>query len=214
MSDTAEAPEVEPESSELRSWSLRIKKSIDKSRRIKGGNYVQLATVDSDGKPHCRTVVHRGFLQSEKRPGEQALKIITDARSQKVSHAQHDSACELVWWFSQSSEQYRFESTMQYIGPADEGELQAARQEQWTKLSDPAREQFWWDTPGVPYAGAPSVPKGGRGEDQAILSPPDSFLLLLVWPSKVKYLRLTDNYAQVDEFDTSGSRWNTLRVNP
>jgi len=199
---------------ELKSWTLRIKRSIDKSRRIKGGNYVQVATVDADGKPHCRTVVHRGFLESAGKPGEQAFKIITDSRSQKVQHGLNSAACELVWWFSQSSEQYRFESTMQLVGPTEEGELQAARQEQWTKLSDPAREQFFWDKPGVPYTGAPSVPKGGRGEDGEVLPPPDVFLLVLLWPSRVKYLRLSDNYAQDEEFDNAGMRWKPTRVNP
>lgn len=40
-------------------WRERIEVSIAKSRKIRGGNYVQLATVDEDGHPRCRTVVFR-----------------------------------------------------------------------------------------------------------------------------------------------------------
>ena len=41
-------------------WHARIEGSIARSRKVKGGNYVQLATVDEDGDPACRTVVFRG----------------------------------------------------------------------------------------------------------------------------------------------------------
>lgn len=42
-------------------WKERIESSIAASRKIRGGNYVQLATCDSDGAPRVRTVVFRGF---------------------------------------------------------------------------------------------------------------------------------------------------------
>ena len=42
-------------------WSL-LSISIKRSRKVRGGNYVQLATVDNKGNPACRTVVFRGFL--------------------------------------------------------------------------------------------------------------------------------------------------------
>ena len=42
--------------------------SIARSRKVRGGNYVQLATVGPDGKPHCRTVVFRGFVVNASNP--------------------------------------------------------------------------------------------------------------------------------------------------
>ena len=42
-------------------WRERITDSIARSRKIRGGNYVQLATVDANNAPRCRTVVFRGF---------------------------------------------------------------------------------------------------------------------------------------------------------
>jgi len=195
-------------------WRTRIQESIKRSREIRGGNYVQIATVDGEGLPHCRTVVFRGFLPVQERGGREAMRMITDARSEKVKHGSQAPACEMVWWFSQSSEQFRFAGKLQFVGPGDEGELQAARQAQWAELRDAAREQFWWDSPGVEYSGEQLPPKGGRGEDGEVLPPPDTFLLMLLWPQKVKYLRLTDNYSQLDAVDDNTGEWTAARVNP
>lgn len=200
------------EDKSLEQWDSRIQASIARSRKIKGGNYVQIATVDGEGLPRCRTVVFRGFQQSLHRVGQSALRMITDARSEKVDHIRCSPACEMVWWFSQSSEQYRIAGDLQLIGPDAEGDLQAARKQQWGNLSDPAREQFFWDAPG-PFSGAAEPRAGGRDEGGKILSPPACFCLLLLWPSRVKYLRLTDNYAQLDCLTSKSSKWSTTRMN-
>ncbi|CAK0862273.1 unnamed protein product [Prorocentrum cordatum] len=108
-------------------WTVRVQSAIKKSREIRGGNYVQIATVDADGAPRCRTVVFRGFQSLEGTP-VQAMRMITDARSEKVGHVQRSPACELVWWFPASSEQYRVAGELQLVGPDASGELQGARQ--------------------------------------------------------------------------------------
>lgn len=175
---------------------------------------MQIATVDGNGLPHCRTVVFRGFQSSTAMIGLEALRMITDSRSEKVAHIQKSPACEMVWWFSQTSEQYRIAGELQVVGPEADDELQAARKEQWEKLSDPAREQFWWPTPGVDFSGSPEVPKGGKDGDGKMLPIPDYFRLLLLWPCQIKYLRLTDNYSVVDDFDAASRTWKPMRVNP
>ena len=82
-------------------WSDRIQTSITKSRKIKGGNYVQIATVDKYNKPHCRTVVFRGFTNVVTNDNilssKVGMKMITDSRSDKIEHIQYSSACEMVW---------------------------------------------------------------------------------------------------------------------
>ena len=88
-------------------WRERITDSIARSRKIRGGNYVQLATVDANNAPRCRTVVFRGFAPDGR------LKIITDQRSAKVQESRRVEVC---WWFSQSSEQYRVAGDITYIG--------------------------------------------------------------------------------------------------
>ena len=45
------------------------------------------------------------------------------------------------------------------------------------------------------------------------MSSASSFLLMLLHPTRVHYLRLTDNFAQVDELGED-KQWSTRRVNP
>jgi len=206
---------------DLTSWRSRIDLSIAKSRKIRGGNYVQIATVDSEtNEPRCRTVVFRGFqevdesIDCDDKPC--VMKMITDNRSNKVSEASSDAACEMVWWFAKSSEQYRIRGQLKFVGGKGQFELDeqlsSVRKQQWGNLSDMAREQFFWKEPGVPYSGESTVPTGGRDEEGKVLPPPDSFLLMLLFPTRVDYLRLGDNFRQVDEIKDGA--WTLERVNP
>jgi len=239
----------------LECWTERIKRSIAKSRKIKGGNYVQLATVESDSsvpgsesgsgsgsgeettigclpRPKCRTVVFRGFLPLET-PGALgfpssaplALKMITDSRSSKIGHIAANSNAELVWWFSQSSEQYRVAGNLVVIGGGTDETGREGQQQQlwhlhnerlsmWKQLSDPAREQFYWHSPGRTFDELARVPPGGRDAQGTILPPPETFLLMLLVPTHVHFLRLRDNYAQTCHWDHQSCAWTSLRVNP
>ena len=228
-------------------WKERIDVSIAKSRKIRGSNFVQLATIDLiTMEPRCRTVVFRGFQtipmdHPMARPMKQSnnnnnnintsciMKMITDQRSNKV---QESTACEMVWWFPKSNEQYRIRGNLVFVGPtgtttttststmnnSDQDEVFAsARIQQWGNLSESAREQFFWDHPGKDYdAGDASstviVPTGGRNEEGTLLPPPDTFLLMLLLPHYVDYLRLGDNCRLVDQL-TDGV-WHSKQVNP
>jgi PPOX class probable FMN-dependent enzyme len=204
------------------SWRSRIDVSIGQSRKIRGGNYVQIATVDSETtEPRCRTVVFRGFqevkdgnIECDDKPC--VIKMITDNRSNKVLEATNgNSACELVWWFSKSSEQYRIRGKLRFVGGGQfelDEQMASVRKQQWGNLSDLAREQFFWKEPGLSYSGESSVPEGGRDEEGKVLPPPDSFLLMLLYPTRVDYLRLGDNFRQIDQ--VTGGVWTQSRVNP
>ena len=208
-------------------YRILLDVSIKKSRKVRGGNYVQLATACQDGLPHCRTVVQRGLFQYQ---NNSVLKFITDQRSNKVEQIKHQPAGELVWWFMKSSEQYRISGTLSLIGnDATDAELLAVRKQTWGELRDTAREQFYWEQPGVPLDEEPlneekdseieattstlNIPKGGRGEDGKVLPPPDTFLMMLLQPTKVDYLRLTDNNRIVFEKDGEQG-WTKQSVNP
>jgi hypothetical protein len=71
-----------PLSEEATPWLERIEGSIARSRKVRGGNFVQIATVSPEGLPCCRTVVFRGWVPSP--DGLKAMKMITDLRSEKV----------------------------------------------------------------------------------------------------------------------------------
>lgn len=168
------------------------------------------------------------------------MRMITDARSQKVGQVAAttragavpaaatgggpppgSAPCELVWWFAKSSEQYRVTGGLELVGPHHPShELVEARKQQWGNLSDNAREQFFWEAqPGETFRaikeenGIDSAPPGGRGPDGKVVPPPETFLLMLLWPRQVKYLRLTDNYSQVDMLG-GNEGWSSKRVNP
>jgi PPOX class probable FMN-dependent enzyme len=191
--------------------------SIAKSRQVRGGNYVQLATTTADGMPRCRTVVQRGMHGS-------VFKFITDNRSEKVEQITRPGggACEMVWWFLKTSEQYRVRGQLRLVGHNEpDEELASMRKQQWGNLRDSAREQFYWSSPGLPLDEAEAdvnaktashIPAGGRGEDGKVLPAPGEFLLMLLDPERVHYLRLTDNHACV--FEKADGAWETKEVNP
>ncbi len=127
---------------DLTFWRNRIDLSIAKSRKIRGGNYVQIATVDSETKePRCRTVVFRGFQDMSSSSNivcndkPCVMKMITDHRSNKVTEATTgNSSCEMVWWFGKSSEQYRIRGELKFVGNGQfelDDELASVRKQQW-----------------------------------------------------------------------------------
>lgn len=218
------------------SWRSLLEISIAKSRKIRGSNYVQISTVE-DGEPRCRTVVFRGF---QKLPSDHSLsnecdslpttmKMCTDLRSKKVTQHKEQPIAEMVWWFPKTSEQYRIRGELILVGgggggvddsSSDDNDkvLAVARKELWGNLSDPARESFLSTiVPGEAYVEeeAPQIiPTGGRGEDGKPVPVPENFLLMLLDPTNVDYLRLTgDQYRQMDARDKKGE-WTLQRVNP
>ena len=221
---STKAVERNNDTSAMISWKARIDGSIARSRKIRGSNFVQISTV-SNGEPRCRTVVFRGF---QKLPSDHpiaaecegmscVMKMITDNRSNKVSEAASQPSAEMVWWFSKTSEQYRIRGDLCFVGGGDfdadlDKELAAARKEQWGNLSDSAREQFFWQEPGIDYSGESIVPTGGRDEEGNLLVAPPSFLLMFLRPKRVEYLRLGDNFRQIDEL--VDKQWVEKRVNP
>lgn len=207
----------------LTPWRQRLEASMS-ANRFRGSNYVQLASVDKDGEPACRTVVFRGFLGNIiNREGDPKLRsplmqMMTDLRSEKVSHFKKNDIVEMVWWFPHSSEQYRIKGHMRIVDETETNlSLKKARNELWVnKLSLPAKQQFLWDQGGIPYTGDigdDSIRTVGSDggvakehddssvksvDDAQLARPHRNYALMVFQPTRVKYLRLTDNYAQLD----------------
>mmetsp|Transcript_12130 Transcript_12130/g.18339 ORF Transcript_12130/g.18339 Transcript_12130/m.18339 type:complete len:275 (+) Transcript_12130:75-899(+) len=223
LSDIGKSSSTEKSSeskNNITTWREKISISSAKSRKVRGGNYVQIATVDPETmEPRCRTVVFRGFVKKDKEETS-IMKMITDKRSSKYGEVTNipssegkKSTCELLWWFGKSSEQYRIRGDLKFVdGDEKDSFLVTARKAQWGNMSDPAREQFYWKEPGVPYESESEVPTGGRDEDGKVLPPPDNFLLMLLHPVRCDYLRLGDNFRQVD--DLVDDEWVAQRVTP
>lgn len=222
------ATEVRPDQdygSTDQSWRALLEVSMAKSRKTRGSNYVQISTVNKDGEPRCRTVVFRGFLNSSNLPEEHPMspqngghfdgkncimKMCTDLRSQKVHEIAHQPISEMVWWFPKTSEQYRVRGSMMLVGNESEDRaLQIARKEMWGNISDSARESFLDDQEVLPV--------GGRDEEGKIVPVPANFLLMLLNPAYVDFLRLTGaQYRQIDERieDADKPIWSRKSVKP
>lgn len=213
------------------SWRSLLEISISKSRDIRGSNYVQLATVEN-GEPRCRSIVFRGFQEvptdhpfgtnyCDHKPC--LMKMCTDLRSRKVGQANQQPMAEMVWWFPVTMEQYRIRGPLILIGIGNDPSggdtiLTTAREELWGKLTDASRESFFGSAvPGNDHvldAAGTTRPTGGRGDDGQVLPPPHNFLLMLLDPKHVDYLRLTGGqYRQIDTY-TRDDGWTYRRVNP
>lgn len=204
-------------------WRARLDQAIGRSKKERGSNYVQIATVDEGGSPHCRSVVMRGFETAAGECGD-VLRMLTDTRTDKIAHTIARPECELHWWFGKSSEQFRISGRLEIVhdnpslperfaperlalvGPsaAQREALMAARKQQWGNLSDNSREGFFSPTPGTPLGAEPAgpVPPGGRdAETGKVVDPPATFALLLLRPRRVDYLCLHGNVRQIDVRD-------------
>jgi pyridoxamine 5'-phosphate oxidase len=239
------APQERPDVDDvgtMKSWRNYLEISNARSRKIRGSNYVQLATIDSkSNEPRCRTVVFRGFLglpedhsmfhtSTEIVDGTTShhklpciMKMCTDQRSEKVHQV---GAAELVWWFPNTSEQYRIRGEMILIGSAnqdrdDDRHLMIVRKEMWGSLTDASRESFL--TPHRPGASTydnaattttdPTHRLGGRDHDGKVIQPPpDTFLLMLLLPQRCDYLNLKNMYRQIDT--VVDGTWQSQRVHP
>ncbi|BAZ80692.1 pyridoxamine 5'-phosphate oxidase family protein [Sphaerospermopsis kisseleviana CS-549] len=191
----------------LAPWRSLITRALHKNRSLVYSRYVQLATVRENGLPANRTVVFRGFLEDTNQ-----LKFITDIRSAKAEQIPQQPAAEICWYFPNSREQFRISGKLILITANSHPHLQPARIKMWQELSDAARLQFAWPTPGkervrTPEAFTPSAPNP--------LEPLETFCLLLLEPTEVDYLELRGEpqnrtIYKLDE----NQEWDFEEINP
>lgn len=179
-------------------WLERLKKSIAKNRRDAHNRYIQLATLADDGSPRVRMVVFRGFSEDER-----SFFIITDTRSQKVSELALSSRVEIGWYFTHTREQYRLRCETQLCTASDDG--LDVRERIWTSLSDAARAQFFWKSPGM---------SEGSGEAPALTeTPPDTFAVIRFEPFSVDHLILAKTQTRTLSMHDGGG-WSEKALNP
>ena len=183
-------------------WHDAIKKAIRKNKRLRENRYFQLATISKDALPANRTVVFRGFTETSN-----SIKIITDSRSKKLEEIKSNPACEICWYFSISREQFRIRGDAKIVDQSDSDE----RIKTWSELSDSAKEQFFWPTPGKHIESSTNESKLNLVMHQEI---PETFVLLGLQPISVDHLRLkgspqTRILSSIDSGD-----WISLEVHP
>ncbi len=167
----------------LAPWRSAIAHALHRNRSLVYARYLQLATVQTNGRPANRTLVFRGFLEDTNQ-----LKFITDTRSAKAEQIQQQPWAEVCWYFPNTREQFRITGCLTLVGNDDSHQdLQPARISIWQELSDAARLQFAWPHPGKPRvlelkAFEPPAPDP--------MQPVPNFCLLLLDPVQVDHLEL------------------------
>ncbi|ACB50002.1 putative pyridoxamine 5-phosphate oxidase, FMN-binding [Crocosphaera subtropica ATCC 51142] len=189
----------------LAPWRTILSRSLHRNRSLPNARYLQLATVNLQGKPSNRTVVFRGFLNNKSQ-----LQIITDGRSEKINHISNNAASEICWYFPKTREQFRITGTLTII---DENyDNQTARLTVWQNLSDSARQQFTWPEPGQALT--------YNQQDFFRETPPKdhplaNFILLLFNPEKVDHLELRGNpHQRTLYYLDENKNWIIQAVNP
>lgn len=153
-------------------WQQLLRRALARNRQ----RTAQLATVRPEGGPAVRTVILRGVSAA----GE--LYWFSDRRSQKFSELAACPQAALCLWWPKTGEQFRI------AGPVAchdglEGPWGEQRAALWQALDRDNRALFLGPPPGSPYReGAPLAPDGPL--------PPASFVLLVLAPQAVDYLKL------------------------
>ncbi|MBD2187547.1 Npun_F5749 family FMN-dependent PPOX-type flavoprotein [Pseudanabaena mucicola] len=169
-------------------WRSHLARSLHQHRNQPEARFLQLATVGLDGRPRNRTVVFRGFIENCDRY-QDCLKIVTDARSQKVAQIAVNPWAEIGWYFPKTRSQFRISGKLILIDHQNlDDELQKLRSQSWQALSDSARVQFAWAHPREVRVG-----DIGDGNLPDALQPISDFCLLLLEPTEVDRLELRGN---------------------
>lgn len=183
----------------LAPWRPILARALHRNRARAYCRYLQLATIDAEGRPSNRTVVFRGFV-------DDALQIVTDGRSEKVQHIQVCPWAEICWYFTITREQFRIAGKLTLISPEDSSNI---RLNAWQALSANARQQFYWPHPGQNRADAEAFEAVDPAEQ-----PPDSFYVLLFAAERVDYLNLKGNPQDRHIYNYSQNSWSVTAVNP
>ncbi|MCU0547871.1 MAG: pyridoxamine 5'-phosphate oxidase family protein [Leptolyngbya sp. Prado105] len=188
----------------LAPWRSLIARALHRNRSLPYARYVQLATVRPDGKPANRTIVFRGFLEETDH-----LKFVTDDRSEKTQQIADCPWGEVCWYFPNTREQFRIAGKLKIVDRADET-LQKARQQAWQDMSEAARVQFAWASPGQARADletfSPPIPSQS--------DPLPQFCLLLLEPIAVDHLELRGDPQNRHQYHFNQGTWRVESVNP
>lgn len=190
----------------LAPWRSPLARALHRNRSLAYARYLQLATVRPDGRPANRTVVFRGFWADTNQ-----LKFVTDARSEKVEQIGAQAWGEICWYFPNTREQFRLSGSLQLIQQNEpDDRWQQARIAAWQELSEAARIQFAWATPGQVRDPQdrfePPVPNSQI--------PLPHFCLLLMQPEWVDHLELRGNPQNRWRYAWDGTTWSTTEINP
>lgn len=192
----------------LAPWRPAVARALHRNRSLPNARYLQLATVQANGRPANRTVVFRGF-----RAEQDQLQFICDRRSGKLQDIQHTPWAEVCWYFPQTREQFRISGRLHEINVlTSDPQEQALRLAAWQAISEAARQQFTWPTPAAAKADVTAF--DATGIDLGL--PLSTFCLLLLTPTQVDHLELRGQPQDRTRYvlDEETGQWQQDAINP
>lgn len=191
----------------LAPWRSPLARALHRNRSQPESRYLQLATLQADGRPANRTIVFRGFLDDSNQ-----LKFVTDSRSQKAKQIDRQPWGEACWYFTKTREQFRIAGKLTLVRENyDDAVLQKARHTSWQELSDAARVQFAWPNPAEPRADADAFAPQPPAADK----PVENFCLLLLEAVQVDHLELRGEPQNRWLYNIDSEQvWSVQAVNP
>jgi pyridoxamine 5'-phosphate oxidase len=191
----------------LAPWRSPLARALHRNRSQPEARFLQLATIQLNGQPANRTVVFRGFLDNTDQ-----LKFVTDARSEKAAQIEQNPDAEACWYFVKTREQFRLAGTLILVQASHpDTALQQARKIAWQELSDAARLQFAWPTPGEARADAAAFTPQPPDDTE----PLPHFCLLLLEPERVDHLELRGDPQNRCLYQrTQNQDWLAQNINP
>ncbi|MBX2865667.1 MAG: pyridoxamine 5'-phosphate oxidase family protein [Leptolyngbyaceae cyanobacterium MAG.088] len=185
----------------LAPWRSALARALHRNRSRAYSRYLQLATLNLEGKPSNRTVVFRGFV-------DEKLQMVSDGRSEKIQQIQACPWAEICWYFTVTREQFRIAGELTLIGPNNE--LETIRINAWQAMSENAHQQFYWPHPGHARTDAKAFEPAVIATNQ----PPDSFSVLLLKAHRVEHLELRGNPQNRFVYEWTDGEWTVEEVNP
>jgi pyridoxamine 5'-phosphate oxidase len=190
-------------------WRSSIARALHRNRSLPNARYLQLATVDSNHRPHNRSMVFRGWLE----PASQ-LKLVTDIRSTKAIDllAGGSPWAEACWYFPKTREQFRLSGILNLVTKESSNTSNSkARQEAWEQMSDSGRIQFDWATPGADRS---ADPQGFNPPQPDKYQPSHNFCLLLLAVFTVTHLELRGEPQNCYSYKLVNDKWQMQSINP
>jgi len=173
-------------------WRQELKSAQKKEGKNALKKWIQLATININNEPRVRTVVFRGWLESD------TMLIYTDLRSKKIQEIEINNKVEILWFFFKSKSQFRFKGQV---------EILKENQSYWENLSTQSKIPWFWPSPGQL--------KGIEQDNINIenLNKPENFIVLKVKIYSVDLLKLTTPIHQRFSWKENDN-WICRELNP
>lgn len=188
-------------------WRQKLENAIKNNAATPHTRFFQLATVDRNAAPACRTLVFRGFMDNAN-----TLIAHTDVRSEKIQQLKNDDRTAVCWYFCDTREQFRLTSKVTLI-TGQQQDAADIRWAHWQALSQSAQASYSLATPGSALVIEPAASEKPNCNAGLGSKPSKNFALLLIVPSSVDHLLLAPSPQQRSRYHKQqDGHWSVQRV--